>query len=81
MFQKVTIYDNSDGKNRLSCQFRSEKALLKFMEKYEFIGGCKNFSVDIWSEQEFPYAGIPVIPANNKGWNQVLSVIYPSIVK
>lgn len=75
MFQKVVFWDNAGFGNSKTFQFRSGKSLNSFLEKYEFTGGIKNFSVDIWSEREFKYEGIQIIPANDEGFKIVMAVL------
>lgn len=72
---KVKLISN-DGRNiDFNCQFRSDKTLEKFLNRYSFYGGTLNFNYDVIDEHKQSF-GLPTIQANHNGWNLVVKKLF-----
>lgn len=73
MYQKVSFYDNMFKSGRAYyCQFRSQKALKKFINNFQDDGGITTFRYDLWDEMETPFTGLPIVGATKLTYNKIM---------
>ena len=76
MYQKVTFYDNAGLGNSVECQFRSELALERFVNKWENCGEALNFNYDVWEENKNKYPELSLMVNNEICFDNLMSKLY-----